>query len=383
MIPENLQDIIDSLIAARWPFAIWRIPGETELRFIAQTTGQPQVLYDIKELNGRHGFVIAPFQVSRQKPIFLINPDRYEIPKNPVIVSVTEANSPDEKTCLVEIPEHETKAEYIGRLNRFLEPLKRGELSKLVLSRCRTIPRQAGFSPGKAFVAAEKRYIRSYVYLCHLPEIGTWMGSTPEILLAGERNRWQTVALAGTQPLVDGHLPESWSNKNWREQQFVAYYIRQQLAALGMHPDEEGPFTVQAGEMAHLKSLFSFTLDRTDLLGDLLERLHPTPAVCGLPKEEAYRFILREEGYDRSYYSGFVGWLDPAGKTDLYVNLRCMNIQSHALTLFAGGGILPDSIPDDEWQETKDKMETMRRLLAGNGQGQDKPSREQTDHTIL
>ena len=305
MIPENLQDIIDSLIAARWPFAIWRIPGETELRFIAQTTGQPQVLYDIKELNGRHGFVIAPFQVSRQKPIFLINPDRYEIPKNPVIVSVTEANSPDEKTCLVEIPEHETKAEYIGRLNRFLEPLKRGELSKLVLSRCRAIPRQAGFSPGKAFVAAEKRYIRSYVYLCHLPEIGTWMGSTPEILLAGERNRWQTVALAGTQPLVDGHLPESWSNKNWREQQFVAYYIRQQLTTLGIHPDEEGPFTVQAGEMAHLKSLFSFALDRTDLLGDLLERLHPTPAVCGLPKEEAYRFILREEGYDRSYYSGF------------------------------------------------------------------------------
>ena len=60
MIPENLQDIIDSLIAARWPFAIWRIPGETELRFIAQTTGQPQVLYDIKELNGQKGtFVVG------------------------------------------------------------------------------------------------------------------------------------------------------------------------------------------------------------------------------------------------------------------------------------------------------------------------------------
>ena len=180
--------------------------------------------------------------------------------------------------------------------------------------------------------------------------------------------------MAGTQPLVDGHLPESWSNKNWREQQFVAYYIRQQLTALSIHPDEGGPFTVQAGEMAHLKSLFSFALDRTDLLGDLLERLHPTPAVCGLPKEEAYRFILREEGYDRSYYSGFVGWLDPAGKTDLYVNLRCMNIQSHALTLFAGGGILPDSVPEEEWQETKDKMETMRRLLADNGQERDKQS---------
>lgn len=362
MIPENLQDIIDSLIAARWPFAIWRIPGETELRFIAQTTGQPQVLYDIKELNGRHGFVIAPFQVSRQKPAFLIDPDRYEIPRKPIATPMTEAN-PYGGKWPAEIPEHEAKAEYARRLDRFLEPVRRDEFSKLVLSRYRTIPRQAGFSPGMAFIEAEKRYIRSYVYLCHLPEIGTWMGSTPEILLAGERNRWQTVALAGTQPLIDGHMPESWSNKNWREQQFVAYYIREQLFALGIRPEEEGPFAVRAGEIAHLKSIFSFELDRTDLLGDLLERLHPTPAVCGLPKEAAYRFILREEGYDRGYYSGFIGQLDPNGKTGLYVNLRCMNIRERAITLFAGGGILPDSVPEEEWQETKDKMETMRRLI--------------------
>ena len=161
MAPENLQETIDSLIAARWPFAIWRIPGETELRFIAQTTGQPQALYDIKALNGRHGFVIAPFQVSQRKPIFLIHPDRFGIPENPVAAFTAKASPHDGATGPAEIPEHEAKAEYIKRLNRFLEPLRRGELSKLVLSRCRAIPRQAGFSPGKAFVAAEKRYIRS------------------------------------------------------------------------------------------------------------------------------------------------------------------------------------------------------------------------------
>ncbi len=98
-------------------------------------------------------------------------------------------------------------------------------------------------------------------------------------------------------------------------------------------------------------------------MGDLLKRLHPTPAVCGLPKEKAYRFIQENEGYDRQYYSGFIGWLEPEGKSDLYVNLRCMNILSDRLVLYAGSGLLLSSEPESEWQETEAKMQTMRRLL--------------------
>ena len=97
-------------------------------------------------------------------------------------------------------------------------------------------------------------------------------------------------------------------------------------------------------------------------MGDLLKLLHPTPAVCGLPKEEAYRFILDNEGYDRSYYSGFIGWLRPEGRTDLYVNLRCMNVKEDSLTLYAGGGLLASSELDDEFQETEKKMQTMQNL---------------------
>ena len=84
---------------------------------------------------------------------------------------------------------------------------------------------------------------------------------------------------------------------------------------------------------------------------------------CGLPKEEAYHFIIENEGYDRSYYSGFIGWLDPKGKTDLYVNLRCMNILPQTFTLYAGGGLLAASQLEDEWQETEDKLDTMRRIV--------------------
>ena len=219
------------------------------------------------------------------------------------------------------------------------------------------------FSPGKAFFAAVERYIRSYVYLCHTPETGTWMGGTPEILLSGEKGDWQTVALAGTQSLRDGKLPKSWDHKNWREQQLVASYIRRQLSTLGITPEEKGPYSARAGEVSHLKSDFFFSLPDSEKLGDVLQLLHPTPAVCGLPKEEAYHFIIEHEGYDRSYYSGFIGWLDPKGKTDLYVNLRCMNILPQTFTLYAGGGLLAASQLEDEWQETEDKLDTMRRIV--------------------
>ena len=112
-----------------------------------------------------------------------------------------------------------------------------------------------------------------------------------------------------------------------------------------------------------MKSDFFFSLPNPEKLGDVLQLLHPTPAVCGLPKEEAYHFIIENEGYDRSYYSGFIGWLDPKGKTDLYVNLRCMNILPQTFTLYAGGGLLAASQLEEEWQETEDKLDTMRRIV--------------------
>ena len=132
---------------------------------------------------------------------------------------------------------------------------------------------------------------------------------------------------------------------------------------MGIVPKEKGPYSARAGELAHLKSDFRFTLPDNQKLGDLINLLHPTPAVCGLPKEDAYQFILQHEGYDRSYYSGFIGWISPSGHTDLYVNLRCMNIHADTYTLFAGGGLLASSKLEEEWNETEDKMNTMRNIL--------------------
>ena len=100
-----------------------------------------------------------------------------------------------------------------------------------------------------------------------------------------------------------------------------------------------------------------------DRVGALLDVLHPTPAVCGLPKREAFNFILDNERVSRQYYSGFMGPLLMNDSTHLYVSLRCMHICDHQYQLYAGGGLLPDSVEEQEWQETEAKMETMRNLL--------------------
>ena len=95
----------------------------------------------------------------------------------------------------------------------------------------------------------------------------------------------------------------------------------------------------------------------------MLHALHPSPAVCGLPKREAFHFILHNESVPRRYYSGFQGLLGVGGMTHLYVSLRCMSIHPNHYRLYAGGGLLSDSDEESEWQETEAKLNTMRNVL--------------------
>jgi isochorismate synthase len=111
-----------------------------------------------------------------------------------------------------------------------------------------------------------------------------------------------------------------------------------------------------------LRTDFYFNLRDKESIGDILDALHPTPAISGLPKSEAVEFILRNEGYDRKYYSGFIGNVDPEGRTDIYVNLRCMSIGERNITLYAGGGLLPASTIEGEWQETENKLRTINQI---------------------
>lgn len=375
-LPDTIiHRLLDRMTESSFSFSLYRLPWTDEPTLILQEAGEPEVFVTPRELNGKRGFVMAPFEANDTHPAFLIRADRtasgwekieeilapyvetYRIGEWPATTDGCSEMSWEKVDGVTE------KASYFLAFHRFITPLQQREFHKLVLSRSTTCNLPDGFSPLSAFIRACNSYPRMMVSLCHTPLTGTWIGSTPEIILSGHERQWSTVALAGTMPMEGDGLPDEWSKKNREEQAFVAEYIRRILKKRAGKIDEKGPYTARAGGLVHLKTDFRFNLKDALHLGDLLEELHPTPAVCGLPKQEAYDFILQNEGYDRRYYSGIIGWLDPEGDTHLYVNLRCMELHQHEATLYAGGGILPTSTAETEWEETNEKMKTMKRLL--------------------
>ncbi|UOQ71783.1 chorismate-binding protein [Hymenobacter cellulosilyticus] len=171
--------------------------------------------------------------------------------------------------------------------------------------------------------------------LVSAPGAGTWLGASPEVLVeVDEQGVFRTMALAGTQALAPGALPQHaiWRQKEIEEQALVARYIVSCFKQLRLREYEEtGPRTVVAGQLLHLRTDFAVNLRQVPFptLGtDMLRLLHPTSAVGGMPKQAALSFLQEHEGYDRAYYSGFLGPvnLPQAGVSRLFVNLRCLQL---------------------------------------------------------
>lgn len=346
---------LDFLIKNNVSFAIFRLPSATAPQFVMQSGGESELIHDYEHLSGKNGFVIAPFRISEGTPIIMIRPDCTDLDEVKLTDSSTSERIEKEKICNID------RNGYTKLYHKFYKPLSDKTLKKIVLSRSKTISKNRGFSPGEAFYRAMEKYKHSYVYLVNTPISGTWLGSTPEMLLSGSQNVWQTVALAGTR--YPNKCIVSWDDKNLREQHLVTSYILNQLATFKITPEINGPYTTRAANLAHLRTDLVFQLPETNNLGKLIKSLHPTPAVSGLPKEEAYRYIKEHEGYNRKYYTGFLGMIDLDNETNIYVNLRCMEIGKSLLTLFAGSGLVLSSTAKDEWKETEQKLKTMASIV--------------------
>ncbi len=352
-------------------FAIYHLPLSDRCIRVEQTDGEPEEMQSLAGLNGRRGFVMSPFAPSEDCPILLIRPDKTS---EMAVSDLPDCGETAPKAVLAEAGH----SNYAADFRRFHSEILAGKFQKIVLSRCSTAIAVSKPSLLQLFSRACRMYPRLFVALVSTARSGTWLTATPEILLKGGHRRWETMALAGTMPLSDGQLsfdnpPVSigksddkgieWSAKNIREQRFVASYIAESIAPFAANVTEKGPYTVRAGNLVHLRSDFSFTLNHTEQLGNLLDALHPTPAVCGLPKRSALQFILENESRPRRYYSGIVGPLDADGLTNLCVSLRCMEITPDLYRLYAGGGLVDASTETSEWLETEAKMGTMGSVI--------------------
>lgn len=337
-------------------FAIYKLPFAAQYTKMVQHS-EPVELLSVRELNDGGGFVIAPFSPSCECPILLLQPDEVQVGE----IRQTEDASGSLDVCQMKSSDKANRETYQRDFALFHQQLKAENYAKLVLSRCVSEPVQNGLQAEEIFFRACRLYPRQFVAMFSTPKSGTWLMATPEILLDGNDDAWRTMALAGT--MQSGEDDCVWSEKNREEQQYVARYIRERLEEYADAIQEDGPYTTQAADLVHLRTDFTFRLKQKNAIGNLLESLHPTPAVCGIPKETARDYILATESSHRRYYSGFAGPLNWQNATHLYVSLRCMQVEDGHCRLYAGGGILKESTEESEWMETEAKLATMRQLL--------------------
>ena len=252
-------------------------------------------------------------------------------------------------------------------VSKAINEIENGTFSKVVLSRKEVIE-LPNFDLNSLFVKLANTYPTAFAYCWFHPEIGLWMGATPETLLKVNGNIFQTVALAGTQ-LYEGSEEVLWQNKEKEEQQYVTDFIVDSLSNSISEVKISTPKTIKAGNLLHLRTTIKGIIQKHTNLNDLVLLLHPTPAVAGLPKIDAIKFINENEGYNREYYAGYLGEINHNNnsETDLYVNLRCMQIQNNhnfnIAHLYTGCGITRDSIPEKEWIETTNKAMTLKNVI--------------------
>lgn len=367
-------------------FAYYRLPYLHHATKLVQHEGEPEVLTSVGDLNGKEGFVVAPFSPSCDCPVLLIHPDEVKhlavrIDRNTMFDSTASAEVASAKDVPYKkaMTESEERAQYSESFERFHCELEQGTFQKIVLARCSTL-HMAGQLQGQVrdmafyeniFMKTCQMYPRLFVALVYTEPSGMWLMATPEILLRGEACELMTISLAGTQKAEPSRTVADypvagvkWSEKNQEEQQYVTDYIEQCVKTFTDDYTMAGPYTTMAANLYHLRTDISFRLRDNRCLGDVIQALYPTPAVCGIPKDAARQFILEHEGQSRKYYSGFVGPLSPEGKTNLFVSLRCMNIlEDGSCKLYAGGGLLKESEVEKEWAETEAKLQTIKQVL--------------------
>jgi isochorismate synthase len=250
------------------------------------------------------------------------------------------------------------KENYLTEAASFIASFQYLNLKKGVYSRVKNV----AFDEQKAetlFFELASNYPNSFVYFVSSDLFGTWVGATPEVLLSIENEEAKTISLAGTKKSND---ESAWNAKEKEEQDIVTQYIEHTIAqSVKSKIEVNGPYEYIAGPVKHLRTDFSFNLANESAL-NLIQQLHPTPAVSGLPKENAIELINKTEKHERSLYTGVIGLLGEE-TTNLFVNLRCCQLTERSAFLYLGGGFTKDSVPTLEWEETENKSQTLLNIF--------------------
>ncbi len=350
-----LQKLINKITKAKkegLPFVVYNKPNSKEVSSFFQQNNQLIYQTNFEE----SGFIFAPFENSQSSIIFPSN--KCEIYQadfdNESLIEPSSMTSLD----LIKNGDKD-KSSHVLLVEKGIDFLNQENALKVVLSRKEEVNVE-NMDIIDVFLKLLNQYTNAFVYMWYHPKIGLWMGASPETLLSVKYKKFKTMALAGTKSFK-GSLNVSWGEKEKEEQQIVTDYIINQLVNFDISVSI--PFTKKAGSLIHICTEIEGELINKNQLEDIINKLHPTPAVCGLPKNIAKNFIIENEDYNREFYTGYLGELNINAQSHLFVNLRCMQINKQNASLYIGGGITLESNPENEWVETVIKSEVMKRVL--------------------
>lgn len=251
----------------------------------------------------------------------------------------------------------ETKEEYLQNLEKVISVINENKLPKLVYSRRKIFTDFSKIDLNKSFENLCQSYPNAFRYIFNDGK-NSWMGAFSEVL--GKFNKktyeFETMSLAGTLP-----VSENWSEKEIEEQKPVTLYIRNILKKYSGNIDESGTYDHISGNIKHLRTDFKARI-RTEDLDAVIQELHPTPAVCGIPKESCKESIQKLEKFPRELYAGYIK-IETGDTVQYFVNLRCARIYQDSVHVFVGGGITAQSNPEKEWTETELKSEAILKNL--------------------
>ncbi|WP_299521621.1 chorismate-binding protein [Winogradskyella sp.] len=371
MTVDSFFEALEHQYKKRLPFVVYSRPINSIIKCWLQNDDQLHTTTDFSE----SGFVFAPFNLNNKS--ILLHEDQCEY--HALEINALETKNHFESASI----NHNDKERHISLVTKGIANIQSNNLEKVVLSR--KVEQPSGSDhPIEVFKRLFNTYKNAMVYCWYHPKIGLWLGATPELLFKVEGKRVTTISLAGTKPYSENdQLP--WTDKEYKEQQIVTDYITTQLAPYTSQVSITEVETVRAGNLLHLKTYIRSIIKDDYNLKSIIEVLHPTPAVCGFPKQEAKDFILNYEGYNREYYTGFLGELNLKQSitrntnrrnvennvyaiikthSNFYVNLRCMQLKVDKAIIYVGGGITKDSVPEKEWEETVNKAKTILNVLS-------------------
>tara|TARA_Y100001970_G_C14156413_1_gene815841 strand:+ start:41 stop:1435 length:1395 start_codon:yes stop_codon:yes gene_type:complete len=272
---------------------------------------------------------------------------------------------------ILNINDNIEKNDYLNIVDEIIDKVKSNNISKIVFARSKHISFDRPLDLRNIMKMIQDIYPDCINFFVKFPKSGIFFGSTPERLILKNGNYIKTQAIAGTMKRGI-NLDEDISiatklktdKKNIKEHKYVIDEITKILnAKLNTLKVSKKPKILKLKQLQHLVSNISGYLKTDTHILELVNILHPTPAIAGTPTDKALKLINHYEKNNRGWYSGPLGWIDKNGDGDFCVALRSGYINNNDLQLFSGGGIVADSNSEDEWEETELKFRTILDLF--------------------